>query len=275
MKGAALLAVLLVTLTLATASSANEAGPTRHAATAVAASPRSLVVALALEQPRLQAGVVRGRDVLLARGFEVELARILARRLGARVDRFVYVPSATRLLAGNGASWHLAFGGLERSRTGGGGGRLTAPYLTTDVAVVTRRGLARPRALAELGAMTVCAARGTAGARALTTLRTRRATLLTPGEERLQAVLRAGVCDAALVPALELGRFLDGRRAAFGPVVGRIRHGAGIAAAVPGRAGLEVGAVNRQLARLRRDGTLARLARTWLGVDPAGVTVLR
>jgi len=60
--------------------------------------PGALVVALGLQSPLLQAGVVRGRDVILARGFEVELARTLARRLGGRVSRFVYVPSRARLV---------------------------------------------------------------------------------------------------------------------------------------------------------------------------------
>ena len=70
--------------------------------------PTSLVVALPLQDPSLQAGVVRGREVILARGFEVELARTLARRLGGRVERFVYVPSASRLHATKAPGWHLA-----------------------------------------------------------------------------------------------------------------------------------------------------------------------
>ncbi len=38
---------------------------------------------------------------------------------------------------------------------------------------------------------------------------------------------------------------------------------------------IEVAAVDRALARLRRDGTLDRLARFWLGLDPASLPVLR
>jgi ABC-type amino acid transport substrate-binding protein len=36
-----------------------------------------------------------------------------------------------------------------------------------------------------------------------------------------------------------------------------------------------VTAVNRALGRLRADGTLGRLARSWLGLDPARLRVLR
>jgi ABC-type amino acid transport substrate-binding protein len=39
--------------------------------------------------------------------------------------------------------------------------------------------------------------------------------------------------------------------------------------------GLDVARVNGAIAALRRDGTLARLARAWLGRDPAALRVLR
>jgi ABC-type amino acid transport substrate-binding protein len=58
-------------------------------------------------------------------------------------------------------------------------------------------------------------------------------------------------------------------------VVGRIRHGKGLVVAVARGGGVAVADVDRELARLRRDGTLGRLARTWLGLDPAALPVLR
>ncbi len=87
--------------------------------------------------------------------------------------------------------------------------------------------------------------------------------------------MRTGACDAALVPALEVGRFAGRHGAGLGPVAGRIRRGEGLGASIPPGTGLELAAVNRELARLRRDGTLGRLAHTWLGLDPAGLRVLR
>lgn len=240
------------------------------------AAPSSLVVALSLGNPGLQAGVVRGREVILARGFEVELARVLARRLGARVDHFVYVPSPTRLLAASGAGWQLAFGGIEPSRGRTASADLTAPYLTSDVAVVTRRGLAAARRLADLRGFVLCAVRGGDAARtAAAVVRPRRPTMLVGGAVRLLAVVRTGACDAALVPAVEVGRFVEGHRRLLGSVAVRIRNGDGVVAVVPRGTGLDVKVVDRELGRLRRDGTLSRLARIWLGLDPAGLRVLR
>jgi ABC-type amino acid transport substrate-binding protein len=88
-------------------------------------------------------------------------------------------------------------------------------------------------------------------------------------------MVRTGACDAALVPAVEAGRFVAGSRSALGPVVGRIERGKGLVVAVPRGGGVDVASVDRELARLRRDGTLGRLARSWLGLDPASLPVLR
>ena len=237
--------------------------------------PTPVVVALGLGQPALQAGVVRGREVILARGFEVELTRALAQRLGTRVGRFVYVPAATRLLASGSSGWQLAVAGLQRAPGRGGTSALTAPYLTTDVAVVARRGLPRPRSLAALRTRVLCASRGSDGVAALTTLRPRTSPLVVVGADRLRDLLRTGVCDAALVPSFDAGRFVAGQRRLLGPVVGRIRRGDGLGLAVRRGGGLDVATVNRALVGLRRDGTLARLARTWLGLDPAALPRLR
>lgn len=275
LRGAPLLAALVVGLGLMPAAVRADTAPPPSPPPRPE-PPRSLVVALPLVNPRLQAGVVRGREVILARGFEVELARILARRLGARVDGFVYTPSAPRLLASSQSGWHLAVGGIEAVAGRRAAADVTRPYLTTDVAVVARRGLESPRRLADLRAARVCAVSGTDAARVVSAhVRPRRPPLLVAGVERLQTVLRTGACDAALVPALDVGRFVEGLRRQLGPVVGRIEHGRGFAILVRRGTGLDVAVVDRELARLARDGTLGRLAQTWLGLDPAALRVIR
>lgn len=267
------LVAVLAALSVALSAAVCVAG----AGAAEPAQPRSIVVALSLTSPRLQSGVVvGGREVILARGFEVELARILARRLGRRVDSFVYVPSAPRLLASSLAGWHLALGGISAAAGPRAAGDVSRSYLPTDVAVVARRGLVAPRRLADLRGALVCAVRGSEPARVVATrIRPRRPPLYVVGPERLQAVVRAGACDAALVSSLEVGRFVEGQRRALGRVVGRIEHGPGVAVLVRRGSGLDVAAVDRELDRLARDGTLGRLARTWLGLDPAAVRMLR
>ena len=240
----------------------------------VSAPPRPIVVALSLRDPVLQAGVVKGREVILARGFEAALARVLARRLGVGIDRFVYVPSRTRLLAASGASWDLALDAIERPRGGRADSDRLVPHERRG-----RRHAPRPRAAPErLGAP-----RGVPLRRAREHGRRRRRRAPSracrrspsPASTVCAASLRTGTCDAALVPAVQAGRLLAGRRGLLGPVVGRVRRGDGIGASVPVGSSLDRRAVDRELARLRRDGTLGRLARLWLGLDPAALAVLR
>jgi len=238
--------------------------------------PASLVVALGLRDPSLDAGVVRGGEVVLARGFEVELARLLARRLGARVERLVELRPAVRLIAGGASSWQLALAGIEPSPQARAAGVLSDPYLPSDAAVVLRRHLPRPRSIADLRGHLLCALRGSDEARAIATVvRPKAAPLLATGLDRLREQLRTGACDVALVPVVDTGRFLRGHGSQLGPAAGRIPSGRGFVVAVGRGGGLDVAAVNAALQRMRNDGTLGRLARTWLGLDPATLRILR
>ena len=256
---------------------ANAADPSTPAG-AAPTSPASLVIALGLRDPAMGAGVLRGGEVVLARGFEVELAKLLARRLGGRVGRFVELRPAVRLLAGPSGrgGWQLAVAGIEQPRAPHAAAGLSAPYLTTDAAVVLRRHLPRPRGLADLRGRALCAIRGSDAARAIATVvRPLTTPVLATRVDRLHELLRTGACDAALVPAIEAGRFVRGHGSELGPVAGRVESGDGLVVGVAGGTGPDVAAVDRVLARLRSDGTLGRLARSWLGIDPARLRVLR
>jgi len=254
---------------------ANAADPSTPAG-AARTSPASLVIALGLRDPALGAGVMRGGEVVLARGFEVELARLLVRRLGAHLARFVELRPAARIVAGGASSWQLGLAGIEPSPQGRATGVLSDPYLTTDAAVVLRRHLPRPRSIADLRGHVLCAVRGGDEARAIATVvRPKAAPLLATGLDRLREQLRTGACDVAVVPAVDTGRFLRGHGAELGPAAGRIPSGRGFVVAVARGGGLDVTAVNAVLQQMRNDGTLGRLARTWLGLDPASLRVLR
>ena len=125
-----------------------------------------LVVGLAPGTPALQAGVVRGSEVLLARGLEVELARAIAERLGYARVRFVAVGSPERLLTAASGSWQVAVAGVEPVRSTVARIGYSIPYLTTDQVLLLRRGTARPRSLAELRTRILCAVRRSDGAAA-------------------------------------------------------------------------------------------------------------
>lgn len=265
-------AVLLVALGL---PDQGRAGDTAARPVRAVHPPRELVVALSLGDPALQAGVVRDGRVILARGLEVEVARALARRLRIPV-RFVDVRPSSRLLAGGTRPWSVAIASVRPTRAASAAADLSIPYLGTDQAIVPRRGLPRTRSLADLRDRVVCAVRGSEGAKAIaSTVRPSSRPLLAAANERLLALVRTGVCDAALVDANAVGRLLAGRGGRFGPIVARVEHGEGFVVAVTQDGAVALADVDRALRRLRADGTLHRLARAWLGIDPARLRPLR
>jgi cystine transport system substrate-binding protein len=236
---------------------------------------RELVVALAPGEPALQAGVVRGNAVVLARGFEVELVRAVARRLGIAKLRFVNVAASPRLLTGSGGRWSVAVAAIRPPRVAVPRVALSAPYLRSDQLVLLRRGTSRPRTLAELRTRILCAIRGSEGLTAARRITPAATPIVAPGPARLVELVRTGACDAALVDPVSATRLVEGRKAVLGPIVARVRSGDGLVMAVRPGSGVDVIAVNRALARLRADGTIARLSRFWLGLDPAALPLLR
>lgn len=271
---AAAAAVALVALGVPAEGRADDAPS--PAAAAPAPKPAELVVALGLSDPALQAGVVRGREVVLARGLEVELARLVAERVGARRVRFVVINRASRLLAGEGGGWHLAVAALKPPPLATPVVELSTPYLTTDQVVLLRRGGTRPRTLADLRTRNLCAVKGSDGARAISaSVAPLRPPALVPGPRRLLQMVQTGACDAAVVDGVGVGRLIEGRRAVLGPVAARIPYGDGLVVAVARSSEIAIADVNRALAKLRSSGRLGKLARFWLGVDPGALPALR
>jgi len=263
---AAAVALTLVALGLPAESRADDPPPVPVAAP----KPTELVVALSLGDPVLQAGAVRDGQVILARGLEVEIARVLARRLGIPRVRFVDVRPASRLIAARTRSWDLTIAAIRPVPAAAAVSDLSDPYLAADQAVVLRHGLAPLESLSELRSAATCAVRFGNGARALATIvRPTRQPLLAPNPERLFELVRTGVCDAALVDATGVGRFVAGRGTQLGPVQARVPSGGGFVVAVTRGGPVAVAEVNHALARMRSDGALHRLARAWLGIDPS------
>ena len=264
--GAAAAALTLVALGLPAESRADDPPP----APVAAPKPTEIVVALSLGDPVLQAGAVRDGRVILARGLEVEIARTLARRLGIPRVRFVDVKPASRLIAARARSWDLTIAAIRPLPAAAEVSDLSDPYLSADQAVVLRHGLGPLGSLAELKGKVTCAVRFSDGAQAIkTTVVPSTRPLLAPTPERLLELVRTGVCDAALVDATGVGRFVAGHGALLGPVRARVPSGGGFVVAVTRGGQIADADVNRALVRMRADGTLHRLARTWLGIDPA------
>jgi polar amino acid transport system substrate-binding protein len=231
-----------------------------------------LVVALSLGAPGLQVGAVRGDDVVLARGFEVELARVLGRRLGVTRVRFVN-RSRAALLAPGPKRWDIALAQLTATDVAARSVDSSRAYLAGGQAVLLRRGAAPPASLSGLADLALCVRVGSAGAASARALAPSVPPMRVADDDTLLRLVQTGRCDAALVDAARLGSLLDGRRARFSPARLRIGAGQGYVVALPKGSPLGA-AVDKAIARLVARGVTHRLAERWLGLDPARLRLL-
>ena len=209
-------ALVLVALGLPAESRADDAPPPAPVVAATARRSSSSRSAWATRCCRPARSATA--QVILARGLEVDIARDLARRLGIPRVRFVYVPPASRLLAAQVRPWHLTIASIRPGRAASSVADLSDPYLGTDQAVVLRAGLPRLSTLGDLRSRITCAVRGSDGARAIAaSVAPVVRPILAPSNERLLQLVQTGVCDAALVPAGDVGRFVAGRGGAPRP----------------------------------------------------------
>ena len=225
--------------------------------------PTELVVALGLGDPVLQAGVVRDGEVILARGLEVDIARALARRLGIPRVSFVFVARPLDCSRPRSAP------GISRSRRSVRRRRIVARRSQRPVSRHRpgRRAPSRPsppldaRRPPRQDHVRPCVGATGRGRSPAPSLRS-----CVPSSPhrttRLLELVQTGACDAALVDADGVGRFVAGRGGLLGPVRARVEAGGGYVVAVTRGGPIAVAEVDRALARMRADGTMHRLMRT-------------
>jgi ABC-type amino acid transport substrate-binding protein len=227
--------------------------------------PGELVIAVSLPRPAFQVGAVRGSEVVVARGLEIEVARALARQLGLR-PRFVQVGNAQRLTAPGAKPWDVAIAQLVPTTLRRRAVDFSAPYARADQVVLVARGIERRQSLAGLRRLQLCAERRSRGmdviaARIQPSLRP----VAVPDVESLLRRVQTGACEAAVADVSRIGPALRGKRQRFGGIAGRIDTGfyaVSLERGSPLRA-----SVDAALSRLAANGSLRRLAKAWLGVD--------
>jgi polar amino acid transport system substrate-binding protein len=251
------LALLAASVTAAAATPARP--PTR--------TPGVLTVAIELGNPGFAEGT-------LARptGFDVDVARALARRLGLRV-RFVRYPFGRLFLPGpKPYDVALQFVTVLDSRK-----RLvdfSVPYYASRQGALVSRGTPRPASLAELREVQVCGKEVTTGL-AFIENELRPASLVleyTTAREALRA-LSTGICDGFVfdLPALIAAKRAQPAR--YGDLAGQFGPTERYGVVLPKGSKLTP-AVNAAVRSLVGTGATTRLAKRYFG-SPAGVPVLR
>jgi polar amino acid transport system substrate-binding protein len=263
----ALLAAIAVASTLSLSAAAASA-PTK--------TPGVLTVGLSMPSAGFQVGSVQGRTVVLAKGLEIDLARAVAKRLGLARVRFLNEGLFSALLRSGRKDWDIAL--AEISVTGPRAQRVdfSTPYFRADQGVLVRADLSvRPRSLADLRKLQLCAERASTGALlVLNRIKPPRKPLIVPNPSQLSYDLFTKRCDAIVADAPALAVLRRQAPDRYGPLVGRIVTNERYAAALEKGSPLRP-EVNRALSALEQDGTIARLRKRWLGADTATLPVLR
>lgn len=264
---------LLTALTAVAAVAA--AGATAAAAPPVTQVPGTLTVGLAMPSEGFQVGIVKGSEVIYAQGFEIDLAKALTARLGLQSTAFTQ-NRFDRLTSAGPKPFDVAIGQISITPARAKVITFSKPYMRVDQGVLAAQTVRpAPTTIAGLRALRICAlAKSTGADVARTRIAPTRPVSLIGNVPTLMLNLQTGRCDAVVYDAPTLGTLKRRAPDRYGPFVGVLRTGEQYGVAMPKGSPL-VAPVNAALAALLADGTLDRLARTWLTVDPADLRVLR
>jgi polar amino acid transport system substrate-binding protein len=187
-------------------------------------TPAVLTVGLAMAAAGFQVGAVRGRQVVLAKGMEIDLARVLARRLGIPRVRFLNERLFSTLLNPGPKDWDIALAEISVKAPRATRVDFSTPYLSADQGVLVRLGLARnPKSIAALRTLQLCAERATTGSQLVVkTIKPRRKPLLLNDPSNLSYALFTKRCDAIVADAPALAVLRRQAPDRYGPLVGRI-----------------------------------------------------
>jgi len=239
-------------------------------------TPGVLTVGLAMPAPGFQVGAVRGRRVVLAKGFEIDLARILARRLGIPRVTFLNERYFSTLLNAGPKDWDLALAEITVTPPRSNRVDFSRPYLAADQGVLVRRGLTpTPSSIAALRKLQLCSERATTGAQLVVKrIKPTRKPLLLGDPSDLSYALFTKRCDAIVADAPTLA--VQQRQAPdrYGRLVGRIATHEKYAIAFEKGSSLRP-QVDAALRAAINDRTVEQLRRRWLGVDTTKLPVLR
>jgi polar amino acid transport system substrate-binding protein len=236
-------------------------------------TPGQLTVGLNMPSEGFQVGVVNGPTVIYARGFEIDLANELGKRLGLARTGFVQ-NEFPALLAPGPKPWDLALAEVTITAARGANVDFSVPYMRVDQGIMVSQYLrSRPGGIADLRGLRLCAQSATTGADVIAKrVKPSRAPRLFADTSSMLLNLGLGRCDAVVydLPALATLKARAPRR--YGDVVGLIRTGERYGAVLPKGSAL-TGPVNAALTAMRGDGTIARLQRPWLELNLSSVKV--
>jgi polar amino acid transport system substrate-binding protein len=235
--------------------------------------PGTLTVALDIGTIGLAEGAIVNGKVVRARGFEIDLGRALARKLGVGL-RIVDVPFA-RVVRPGSKPYDVSISHVTITAKRAKSVDFSPPYFVVNKGVLVAPGVVPPATLTELRKLRICAQTATTSmAYVLTKLRPRLAPRSFPSPIDALRALSDGFCQAMVADLEILVAAKRDQPDLYGPIAGQIvtneRYGAVFEKGSRLRA--PVGSALRSLARSR---VVTRLATRWFGNGWDKAPVLR
>jgi polar amino acid transport system substrate-binding protein len=232
-----------------------------------------LIVAFGDPAPGFASGTVRGNTVTNPRGYEVDLARAIAAKLGL-TPVWMFSPWNS-LFAPGTKKFDIAFQEAtitsQRKRTVD----FTTSYLNANQGVLISKQTTAPKSLADLKQLQTCAQTNTTGLDWIKTqLHPAKAPLAFPTTTAAYQAVQINRCDALIldVPLVSLQK--KQKPAAYGPVAGQVvtheQYGA-----VLQKGSKLLTTVNSTMKGLIADGTVGKLQKKWFNLNFAKIPALK
>jgi len=232
-----------------------------------------LIVAFGDPAPGFASGRVRGNVVTNPRGYEVDLASALAKKLGV-TPVWMYSPWNSLFAPGTkkfDISFQEATITAQRKRTVD----FTTSYLNANQGVLLSKQATAPKSLADLKGMQTCAQTNTTGLDWINTqLRPATKPLTFPTTTAAYQAVQIGRCDAFIldVPLVSLER--KARPTRYGAVAGQVVTHEQYGAVLPKGSKL-LTPVDVALKTLAKDGTIGKLQKKWFNLDFSKIPVIK
>jgi len=237
-------------------------------------SPGKLVVGLNPPAVGFQVGTLRGNNVINPRGFEIDLAKDVAKKLGIKPSKikWINVPFATLFRPG-AKPFDFAF---EESTITPQRARVvdfSAPYFDANQGVLLKRGAKTPHSLADLRKMTLCGQSATTGLDYIQHKLHAKVQIYNNTSAAFSAV-QVGRCDAFVMDVPIIASQKKTKPSAYGAIAGQIvtneKYGA-----VLDKGSKLTPAVSKAIRQLTADGTIGKLQKKWFNINVAAIPKLK
>jgi polar amino acid transport system substrate-binding protein len=232
-----------------------------------------LVVAFGDPAVGFAAGTVRGSTIVHPKGYEVDLASAIAKKLGL-TPSWVYTPW-TSLFAPGVKKFDISFQEAtitsQRKKTVD----FTSSYLNANQGVLISKSASAPKSLADLKGMQTCAQADTTGLDYIKTkLRPSKAPLVYQTTTAAFTAVQINRCQALVldVPIVALQK--KSKPSAYGPVAGQIVTNEQYGAVLQKGSKL-LPQVDTIIKGLTDNGTIAKLQKKWFNLNFAAIPTLK